>query len=89
MTPIALTDAQLAAIQDLARLIPSWRRDEFLSELATRVRDVELGDGSVHRIAARCLKDVLARPRTGPWIAGSGGGLLAAPVIAPAGPGLP
>ena len=45
---------------------------EFLSELATRVRDVELGDGSVHRIAARCLKDVLARPRTGPWIAGSG-----------------
>ena len=71
MTPIALTDAQLAAIQDLARLIPSWRRDEFLRELATRLRDIELGDGSVHRVAARCLKDVLARPRTGPWMAGS------------------
>ena len=51
MTPIALTDAQLAAIQDLARLIPSWRRDEFLRELATRLRDVELGDGSVHWIS--------------------------------------
>ena len=72
MTPIALSDAQLAAIQDLARLIPPWRRDEFLRELATRLRDVELGDGAVHRIAARCLKDVLARPRSAPWIAGSG-----------------
>ena len=50
MTPIALTDAH-AAIQDLARLIPSWRRDEFLRELATRLRDVELGDGAVHRSA--------------------------------------
>jgi hypothetical protein len=71
MTPTALTDAQLAAIQDLARLIPSWRRDEFLRELATRLRDVELGDGTVHRIAARWLKDVLARPRSAPWTAGS------------------
>ena len=83
MTPIALTDAQLAAIQDLARLIPSWRRDEFLRELATRLRDVELGDGAVHRIAARCLKDVLARPR-GPLDGGQRGGLLAASVLPPA-----
>ena len=71
MTPIALTDAQLAAIQDLARLIPPWSRDELLREPATRLRDIERGDGSVHRVAARCLKDVLARPRTGPWMAGS------------------
>jgi hypothetical protein len=71
MTPIALTDAQLAKIQDLARLIPPWRRDEFLRELAARLRDVELGDGSVHRIAAACLKDVLARPRLAPGIDGT------------------
>jgi hypothetical protein len=71
MTPIGLTDQQLTKIQDLARLIPPWRRDEFLRELATRLRDVELGDGSVHRIAAGCLKDVLARPRSSPWMAGS------------------
>ena len=72
MTPIALTDARLAAIQDLARLIPSWRRDEFLRELATRLRDIEPATAACTGIAARCLKDVLARPRTGPWIAGSG-----------------
>jgi hypothetical protein len=63
MTPIALTDQQMAEIQDLARLVPPWRRDEFLRELASRLRDVEAGDGVVHRIAARCLRDVLARPR--------------------------
>ena len=73
MSPIALTDQQMAKITDLVRLIPPWRRDEFLRELATRLRDVELSDGAVHRIAARCLRDVLARPRSGPWIAGSNG----------------
>ena len=70
MTPIALTDRQMAQIEDLDRLIPPWRRDEFLRELATRLRNVELGDGAVHRIAAKCLRDVLARPRSGPWMAG-------------------
>ena len=63
MTEIALTDRQMAEIQDLARLVPRWRRDEFLRELASRLRDVEVSDGVVHRIAARCLRDVLARPR--------------------------
>jgi hypothetical protein len=85
MTPIALTDAQLAAIQDLARLIPPWRRDEFLRELATRLRDIELGDGSVHRIAARCLKDVAGAATLGPVDRGQRGGLLGAPVPAAGG----
>jgi hypothetical protein len=71
MAPIALTDRQLAQIKDLARLIPPWRRDEYLHELALRLRDVEVGDGVVHRIAARCFRDVLARPRMGPWLHGS------------------
>jgi hypothetical protein len=71
MTPLALTDQQLHQIQDLARLIPPWRRDEYLRELALRLRDVEVGDGVVHRIAARCLRDVLARPRTARWLDGS------------------
>jgi len=73
MSPIALTDQQMAKITDLVRLIPHWRRDEVLRELAIRLRDVELGDGAVHRIAARCLRDVLARPRSWPVDSGQRG----------------
>ena len=71
MSPVALTDRQLEEIKDLARLVPPWHRDEYFRELASRLREVEVGDGAVHRIAARCLRDVLARPRMTPWLTGS------------------
>jgi len=70
--PIALTDAQLAAIADLSQLIPPWRRGEYLEALALRLRGVEIGDGNLHTIAAATMREVLARARLPRWTCGGG-----------------
>ena len=70
MTPLALTDAQLAAVRDIANLIPPWRRDEYLRELAHRLRGVEIGDGSVRNVAVATMREILARARESRWVSG-------------------
>jgi hypothetical protein len=61
MTPIALSNEQLDHITDLCQLLTLPQRDQFLIELATRLRDVEIGDGAVHRIAQSVFRDVRSR----------------------------
>jgi hypothetical protein len=66
MPPLALTDAQLRDVSDIARVLPPWRRGEFLEGLAARLHGQEIGDGNVHRTAALVMRDVLNRPRRWP-----------------------
>jgi hypothetical protein len=63
MQPLALTDLQLRDVSDICRVLPPWRRGEFLEQLAARLRGQEIGDGNVHRTAALVMRDVLNRPR--------------------------
>jgi hypothetical protein len=65
MPPLALTDSQLRDVSDIARVLPPWRRGEFLEQLAARLRGQEIGDGNVHRTAVLVI-DVLNRPRRWP-----------------------
>jgi hypothetical protein len=51
MSPICLSDAELAAVMTAAQPIPRHRRDAFLRAIAdelSRLGD-QLGPGSVHR----------------------------------------
>jgi len=51
MMPIALTDAQMREVMAAARLVPTHLRSAFLEQLAAELRDREIGDGLVHRLA--------------------------------------
>jgi hypothetical protein len=71
---LRLTDTQMEAVKDVARLLPPWRRAEFLQELARRLRSQELiGDGSLRRIAEVVMRETLVRTRTPPWVSGGCG----------------
>jgi hypothetical protein len=63
---LKLTDQQLEAVADIARLIAPADRAEFLELLAERLRGVELGDGVVRREAERCWRDMVQSGR-GSW----------------------
>ena len=48
---IALTDAQLKIVQELARPLQRWQRDRFLQVVARRLAGETIGDGAVHHAA--------------------------------------
>jgi hypothetical protein len=51
MPPIALSDAQLAEVQQIALGVPYHLRSVYLQEVAAVLRDKgTLGDGIVHRV---------------------------------------
>jgi hypothetical protein len=50
-SPIALSDAQMREIQNVALGVPYELRDRYLTEVAAMLRDKgPLGDGLVHRV---------------------------------------
>jgi hypothetical protein len=52
MSPIALTDSELAEVLAAARLVPFDLRQTYLERVAAELRGREiLGDGVVHRVA--------------------------------------
>jgi hypothetical protein len=61
-----LTDDELSRVQDLYRLLPPWKRGEFLQELARRVRGRKLGHADLRREAATAMRAVLGRGH--PWV---------------------
>lgn len=70
---LKLTDSQLQQVMDLARVIGPAQRGAFLEMLADRARGVELGPGSLHRLAADTLREFLTASSQRPsWIDGTG-----------------
>ena len=63
---LRLTDTELSQVQDLCRVLPVWKRDEFLQELARRMRAREIGDADLRREAATAMRAVLGRGRA--WV---------------------
>jgi hypothetical protein len=52
VSPIALTDSELAEVIQAARLVPFDLRQAFLERVAAELRGRKiLGDGVVHRVA--------------------------------------
>ena len=69
---LRLTDQQLSQVQDLCRVIAPTQRGAYLELLAHNLRGVDLGDGSVRRIAVRTMREFLQRGGGGtPWFEGS------------------
>ena len=68
---LRLSDDQLAHIQDICRVVAPTRRGAFLELLAVRLRGVELGDGSLHRVAAATLREFVQRGGGARWIDGA------------------
>jgi hypothetical protein len=58
---LRLTDEELSQARDLCRVLPVWKRDEFLQELARRMRAREIGDADLRREAAMAMRAVLGR----------------------------
>jgi hypothetical protein len=58
---LRLTDEELSRVQDLYRVLPRWKRGEFLQELARRMRGREIGDADLRREAATAMRAVLGR----------------------------
>jgi hypothetical protein len=56
-----LTDDELSRVQDLCRLLPPWKRDEFLQELARRIEGRKLGHADLRREGATAMRAVLGR----------------------------
>jgi len=55
---IALTDTQLHELMQAANMVPWDRRDVFLARVAAELRDKDLGDGLVHRVAYEIARSV-------------------------------
>jgi hypothetical protein len=60
---IALTDEQMAMLQDFARPLQPWQRGLFLEAVARRLAGQVIGDGSVHAAALAAQREVLATRR--------------------------
>ena len=58
---LPLTDEELSRVHDLYRLLPPWKRGEFLQELARRVQGRKLGRADLRREAATAMRVVLGR----------------------------
>ena len=58
---LRLTDEELSRVQDLCRVLPQWKRSEFLQELARRMRRGGAGDAELRREAATAMRAVLGR----------------------------
>ena len=56
-----LTDEEVSRVQDVCRVLPLWKREEFLQELARRMQGRETGDADLRREAATAMRAVLGR----------------------------
>jgi hypothetical protein len=56
-----LTDEEVSRVQDVCRVLPLWKREEFLQELARRMQGREIGDADLRREAATAMRAVLGR----------------------------
>jgi hypothetical protein len=62
MPPLALTDEQLAAIRRYAEPIHPHDRSAYLQRVAVLLRDRELGDGIVARVAQQAQAEFRRSP---------------------------
>jgi hypothetical protein len=63
---ISLSDSELAAIMEAARLIPPRDRDQFLRDVASELSKYpEIGPGIVGRVVARLQREHLNPPQLG------------------------
>jgi hypothetical protein len=58
---LRLTDKELSRVQDLCRVLPPWKRGEFLQELTRRMQGRELDHADLRREAATAMRAVLGR----------------------------
>jgi len=58
MSPIALSDAELAEVFAGTRLVPHDLRQAYLEQVAVRLRGKDLGPGLVHRIAFEVARGI-------------------------------
>ena len=61
MGRMQLTDEDLSRVQDLCRVLPRWKRGEFLQELTRRMQGRELDHADLRREAATAMRAVLGR----------------------------
>jgi hypothetical protein len=59
MTPLALTQPQLAQVMRIAQPIPPDLRDEYLVRVAQALSGRDFGDGDVYRACAAAAKSVM------------------------------
>jgi hypothetical protein len=58
MSPIRLTDLELAEVRQAAQTVPYDLRQTFLEQLAAALHGKELGPGCVHRTAYEVARDI-------------------------------
>jgi hypothetical protein len=58
---LRLTDEELSRVQDLCRVLPQWKRSEFLQELARRMQAQGTSDADLRQEAATAMRAVLGR----------------------------
>ena len=58
---LRLTDEELSRVQDLCRVLPLWKRGEFLQELTRRLQGRELNHADLRLEAATAMRAVLGR----------------------------
>jgi hypothetical protein len=59
MTPLKLTDSEMAIVFDAARPLQVQDRDAFLQAVATQLAALpHLGDGAVHRVCAEVQRRI-------------------------------
>ena len=58
MSPVRLTDVELAEIIAAARLVPFGLRQGYLEQVAVKLRGKDLGPGVVHRIAFEVARGI-------------------------------
>jgi hypothetical protein len=56
---VRLTDTQLAILKTLAAPLSPQQRHTFLEVVANRLANTEIGDGSVHAVAAAVQREIL------------------------------
>ena len=59
MSPIALTDSELRELRQIAETIPWELRQNFLEQVAARLKGQEMGDGAVHRVVHQVAREVI------------------------------
>ena len=58
---LQLTDEDLSRVQDLCRVLPPWKRGDFLQELTLRMQGREFDHADLRREAATAMRAVLGR----------------------------
>ena len=66
MSPIQLSDDQLAIVIASAEPLEAAVRGQYLERVAELLTDIEIGDGAVSRAARRAQAELLRPPTRGP-----------------------